>query len=126
MEFLENVKVDLFPDEVYLFSPKGQIFSLPRNATALDYAYSVHTDIGNHAVAARVDRKLAPLRTRLNSGETVEIITANSAHPQPQWLEWVVSARARPRSATSSNVCSMKTRSNSAIACSIARSMRGA
>ncbi|TLY53548.1 MAG: bifunctional (p)ppGpp synthetase/guanosine-3',5'-bis(diphosphate) 3'-pyrophosphohydrolase [Gammaproteobacteria bacterium] len=94
-EFLENVKVDLFPDEVYLFSPKGKIYALPRNATALDYAYFVHTDIGNHAVAARVDKKLVPLRTRLNSGETVEIITAPSAQPHPQWLEWVVSARAR-------------------------------
>jgi len=94
-EFLENVKVDLFPDEVYLFSPKGKIFALPRNATALDYAYFVHTDVGNHAVAARVDKKLVPLRTRLNSGETVEIITAPSAQPNPQWLEWVVSARAR-------------------------------
>jgi len=94
-DFLENVKVDLFPDEVYLFSPKGKIYALPRNATALDYAYFVHTDIGNHAVAARVDRKLVPLRTRLNSGETVEIITAPSAQPHPQWLEWVVSARAR-------------------------------
>jgi guanosine-3',5'-bis(diphosphate) 3'-pyrophosphohydrolase len=94
-EFLENVKVDLFPDEVYLFSPKGKIFSLPRNATALDFAYFVHTDVGNHAVAARVDKKLVPLRTRLNSGEAVEIITAPSAQPLPQWLEWVVSARAR-------------------------------
>ena len=94
-EFLENVKVDLFPDEVYLFSPKGKIFSLPRNSTALDYAYFVHTDVGNHAVAARVDKKLVPLRTRLNSGETVEIITAPSAQPNPQWLEWVVSARTR-------------------------------
>ena len=94
-EFLENVKVDLFPDEVYLFSPKGKIFALPRNATTLDYAYFVHTDVGNHAVAARVDKKLVPLRTRLNSGETVEIITAPSAQPNPQWLEWVVSARAR-------------------------------
>jgi guanosine-3',5'-bis(diphosphate) 3'-pyrophosphohydrolase len=94
-DFLENVKVDLFPDEVYLFSPKGKIFALPRNATTLDYAYFVHTDVGNHAVAARVDRKLVPLRTRLNSGETVEIITAPSAQPNPQWLEWVVSARAR-------------------------------
>ncbi|WP_347262024.1 bifunctional (p)ppGpp synthetase/guanosine-3',5'-bis(diphosphate) 3'-pyrophosphohydrolase [Rudaea sp.] len=94
-EFLENVKVDLFPDEVYLFSPKGKIFALPRNATALDYAYFVHTDVGNHAVAARVDKKLVPLRTRLNSGETVEIITAPSAQPHPQWLEWVVSVRAR-------------------------------
>ena len=95
LEFIENVKVDLFPDEVYLFTPKGQILSLPRNATALDFAYAVHTDVGSHAVAVRVDKKLAPLRTRLNSGETVEVITAKSAAPSPQWLEWVVSARAR-------------------------------
>ncbi|HSE11583.1 MAG TPA: RelA/SpoT family protein, partial [Rudaea sp.] len=72
LDFIENVKVDLFPDDVYLFTPKGQILALPRNATALDFAYFVHTDIGNHAVAARVDKKLVPLRTRLNSGETVE------------------------------------------------------
>ncbi|HEX6834639.1 MAG TPA: bifunctional (p)ppGpp synthetase/guanosine-3',5'-bis(diphosphate) 3'-pyrophosphohydrolase, partial [Rudaea sp.] len=95
LEFIENVKVDLFPDEVYLFTPKGQILSLPRNATALDFAYAVHTDVGSHAVAVRIDKKLAPLRTRLNSGETVEVITAKSAAPSPQWLEWVVSARAR-------------------------------
>src|SRR5512146_2550991 len=95
LDFIENVKVDLFPDDVYLFTPKGQILALPRNATALDFAYFVHTDIGNHAVAARVDKKLVPLRTRLNSGETVEIITAPSAHPHPQWLEWVVTGRAR-------------------------------
>ena len=95
LEFIENVKVDLFPDDVYLFTPKGQIFALPRNATALDFAYFVHTDVGNHAVAARVDKKLVPLRTRLNSGETVEVITAPSAQPHPQWLEWVVSGRAR-------------------------------
>ena len=95
LEFLENVKVDLFPDDVYLFTPKGQILALPRNATALDFAFAVHTDVGTHAVAARVEKKLAPLRQRLNSGETVEIITAPSAQPSPQWLEWVVSARAR-------------------------------
>ncbi|HET8941405.1 MAG TPA: bifunctional (p)ppGpp synthetase/guanosine-3',5'-bis(diphosphate) 3'-pyrophosphohydrolase [Rudaea sp.] len=95
LEFLENVKVDLFPDEVYLFTPKGRILSLPRNATALDFAFTVHTDVGTHAVAARVDKKLVPLRQRLNSGETVEIITAPSALPTPQWLEWVVSAKAR-------------------------------
>lgn len=94
-EFLENVKVDLFPDEVYLFTPKGDIFALPRNATALDYAYAVHTDIGNHAVAARVDKRLVPLRTKLASGQTVEIITAPSATPGPQWLEFVVSSKAR-------------------------------
>jgi guanosine-3',5'-bis(diphosphate) 3'-pyrophosphohydrolase len=95
IEFLENVKVDLFPDEVYLFTPKGQILALPRNSTALDFAYAVHTDVGTHAVAARVDRKLAPLRQRLHSGESVEIITAKSAVPSPQWLDWVVSAKAR-------------------------------
>ena len=95
IEFLENVKVDLFPDDVYLFTPKGRILSLPRNATALDFAYAVHTDVGDHAVAARVEKKLAPLRTRLQSGQTVEVITAKSAQPHPQWLEWVVSAKAR-------------------------------
>ncbi len=95
IEFVENVKIDLFPDEVYLFSPKGDILALPRNATALDFAYAVHTQIGDHAVAARVDRKLVPLRTRLASGQTVEIITAPSVVPNPTWLEFVVTAKAR-------------------------------
>ncbi|SKA17827.1 RelA/SpoT family protein [Novilysobacter spongiicola] len=95
LEFLENVKVDLFPDEVYLFSPKGDILSLPRNASALDFAYAVHTDVGNQAVAARVDDKLVPLRTRLANGQRVEIITAKSSVPKPQWLEFVVSGKAR-------------------------------
>ncbi|MUV12674.1 RelA/SpoT family protein [Noviluteimonas gilva] len=95
LEFLENVKVDLFPDEVYLFTPKGAILSLPRNATVLDFAYAVHTDVGNKAVAARVDRALVPLRTKLVSGQTVEIITAKSSTPKPQWLEFVVSGKAR-------------------------------
>src|ERR1700754_1837767 len=94
-EFLENVKIDLFPDEVYLFTPRGEIFSLPRNATALDFAYAVHTDVGDHAVAARVDKKLVPLRTRLISGQQVEIITAPSAVPNPAWLEAVVTGKAR-------------------------------
>ncbi|MEN1929107.1 bifunctional (p)ppGpp synthetase/guanosine-3',5'-bis(diphosphate) 3'-pyrophosphohydrolase [Luteimonas sp. MJ250] len=95
LEFLENVKVDLFPDEVYLFTPKGEIMSLPRNATAVDFAYAVHTDVGNQAVAARVDRKLVPLRTRLASGQTVEVVTAKSSLPRPQWLEFVVTGKAR-------------------------------
>jgi guanosine-3',5'-bis(diphosphate) 3'-pyrophosphohydrolase len=95
LEFLENVKVDLFPDEVYLFTPKGDILSLPRNATALDFAYAVHTDVGNHAVASRVDGKLVPLRSKLASGQRVEVITAKSAAPKPQWLEFVVSGKAR-------------------------------
>ncbi len=95
LEFLENVKVDLFPDEVYLFTPKGDILALPRNSTALDFAYTVHTDVGNHAVAARVDKKLVPLRTKLVSGQKVEVITAKSAAPQPQWLEFVATGKAR-------------------------------
>jgi guanosine-3',5'-bis(diphosphate) 3'-pyrophosphohydrolase len=95
LEFLENVKVDLFPDEVYLFTPKGDILSLPRNATALDFAYAVHTDVGNHAVAARVDKKLVPLRSKLASGQKVEIISAKSAAPKPQWLEFVITGKAR-------------------------------
>jgi len=94
-EFIENVKIDLFPDEVYLFTPRGDILSLPRNATALDFAYAVHTDVGDHAVAARVDKKLLPLRTRLASGQLVEIITAPSALPNPAWLEFVVTGKAR-------------------------------
>ncbi|HEY0662085.1 MAG TPA: bifunctional (p)ppGpp synthetase/guanosine-3',5'-bis(diphosphate) 3'-pyrophosphohydrolase [Lysobacter sp.] len=95
LEFLENVKVDLFPDEVYLFTPKGDILALPRNSTALDFAYAVHTDVGNRAVAARVDGKLVPLRSKLASGQRVEIVTARSSTPKPQWLEFVVSGKAR-------------------------------
>ncbi|NDK37978.1 bifunctional (p)ppGpp synthetase/guanosine-3',5'-bis(diphosphate) 3'-pyrophosphohydrolase [Pseudoxanthomonas gei] len=95
LEFLDNVKVDLFPDEVYLFTPKGKILSLPRSSTALDFAYAVHTDVGNQAVASRVDKKLVPLRTKLASGQSVEIITAKSALPKPQWLEFVVTSKAR-------------------------------
>ncbi|MDO5610855.1 MAG: bifunctional (p)ppGpp synthetase/guanosine-3',5'-bis(diphosphate) 3'-pyrophosphohydrolase [Pseudomonadota bacterium] len=95
LEFLENVKVDLYPDEVYVFTPKGRIFSLPRNATALDFAYAVHTDIGNHAVTTRIDGKLMPLRSRLSSGQTVEVVTAKTSSPKPQWLEFVVSGKAR-------------------------------
>jgi GTP diphosphokinase / guanosine-3',5'-bis(diphosphate) 3'-diphosphatase len=95
IEFLENVKVDLFPDEVYLFTPKGKILALPRNACAIDFAYAVHTNVGDHAITARIDRQLRPLRTRLVSGQTVEIVIAASAAPQPQWLEFVVTSKAR-------------------------------
>ena len=94
-EFIENVKIDLFPDEVYVFTPHGDILSLPRNATVLDFAYAVHTDVGDHAVAARVDKRLLPLRARLESGQLVEIITAPSAAPNPAWLEAVVTGKAR-------------------------------
>jgi RelA/SpoT family (p)ppGpp synthetase len=94
-EFLEHVKVDLFPDEIYVFTPKGDIMELPRGATAVDLAYAVHTDIGNSCVAARVDRRLAPLRTPLQTGESVEIITAPGARPNPAWLNFVVTGKAR-------------------------------
>jgi (p)ppGpp synthetase, RelA/SpoT family len=94
-EFLENVKLDLFPDKVYVFTPRGEIRRLPRNATAVDFAYSVHTDIGNHCVAAKVDRRLVPLRTPLRNGQTVEIITAKGATPNPAWVNFVVTAKAR-------------------------------
>ena len=95
IEFLEHVKVDLFPDEVYVFSPKGEILVLPRGATAVDYAYAVHTDVGNGCVAAKIDYRLMPLNTRLLNGQTVEIITAPGALPNPSWLDYVVSGKAR-------------------------------
>ncbi len=95
LEFLENVKVDLFPDVVYVFTPKGAIKELPRGATAVDFAYAVHTDVGNSCVAAKIDRRLMPLRTELHNGQTVEIITAPGARPNPLWLDFVVSGKAR-------------------------------
>jgi len=95
LEFLENVKVDLFPDEIYIFTPRGDIMELPRGATAVDFSYAVHTDIGNSCVAVKINRRLAPLSTQLQSGETVEIITAPGARPNPAWLNFVVTAKAR-------------------------------
>jgi guanosine-3',5'-bis(diphosphate) 3'-pyrophosphohydrolase len=94
-EFLESVKVDLFPDKTYLFTPKGEIRRLPRGATCVDFAYAVHTDVGNRCVAAKVDRRLVPLRTPLRNGQTVEIITAKGATPNPAWVSFVVTAKAR-------------------------------
>jgi len=95
VEFLEHLKVDLFPDEVYIFTPKGQIMALPRGATAVDFAYSVHTDIGNRCVAVTINQELLPLRTELKNGDRVEIITAAHAKPNPLWLNFVVTAKAR-------------------------------
>ncbi|MBI4937522.1 MAG: bifunctional (p)ppGpp synthetase/guanosine-3',5'-bis(diphosphate) 3'-pyrophosphohydrolase [Nitrosomonadales bacterium] len=95
IEFLEHLKVDLFPDDVYVFTPKGKILALPRGATAVDFAYSVHTDIGNHCVAAKVNFELAPLRTELRSGDRVEIITAPNARPNPAWLGYAITSKAR-------------------------------
>ncbi len=94
-EFLESVKVDLFPDKVYVFTPKGTILRLPSGATVVDFAYAVHTDIGNRCVAAKVDRRLTPLRTVVRNGQTVEIITAKGAMPNPSWVNFVVTAKAR-------------------------------
>ncbi len=94
-EFLESVKLDLFPDKVYVFTPKGEILRLPRGATVVDFAYAVHTDVGNRCVAAKVDRRLTPLRTVLRNGQTVEIITAKGAMPNPSWVNFVVTAKAR-------------------------------
>lgn len=94
-EFLEHVKVDLFPDEVYVFTPRGKILKLPKGATVIDFAYAVHSDVGNHCVAARVDRKLVPLRSRLFNGQTVEILTSSNARPSPAWLDVVITGKAR-------------------------------
>ncbi|HZN25292.1 MAG TPA: bifunctional (p)ppGpp synthetase/guanosine-3',5'-bis(diphosphate) 3'-pyrophosphohydrolase [Burkholderiales bacterium] len=95
VEFLEHLKVDLFPDEVYVFTHKGQIMALPRGATAVDFAYAVHTDIGNRCVAVKINQELMPLRTELKNGDRVEIITAAHAKPNPLWLNYVVTAKAR-------------------------------
>ena len=95
LEFIENLKIDLFPDEVYVFTPKGRILELPQRASPVDFAYAVHTDIGNTCVACRVDRRLAPLSVQLQSGQTVEIITSEEARPNPDWLSFVVTGKAR-------------------------------
>ncbi len=94
-EFLESVKVDLFPDKIYVFTPKGDIMPMPKGATTVDFAYAVHTDIGNRCVAAKIDRILVPLRTVLQNGQSVEIITARGAKPNPNWVSFVTTAKAR-------------------------------
>ncbi len=96
-EFYEHAKVDLFPDEVFVFTPNGKILTLPRGSTAVDFAYAVHTDIGNRCVAARINRDFAPLRTELQNGDQVEIITAVIPNPNPGWLKFVRSGRARSK-----------------------------
>jgi GTP diphosphokinase / guanosine-3',5'-bis(diphosphate) 3'-diphosphatase len=94
-EFLEHLKIDLFPDEIYVFSPKGIIFALPKGATTIDYAYAVHTDVGNSAMAAKVNQELVPLRSELTTGDHIEIITASVGKPNPAWLNFVITAKAR-------------------------------
>jgi GTP pyrophosphokinase/guanosine-3',5'-bis(diphosphate) 3'-pyrophosphohydrolase len=96
-EFFENVKIDLFPDEVYVFTPKGKIMAQPRGTTVVDFAYAVHTDVGNHCSAARINNELAPLRSELRNGDMVEIITSPHASPNPIWLTYVKTGRARSK-----------------------------
>lgn len=95
LEFIENVKVDLFPDEIYIFTPRGEIMELPKGSTPVDFAYAVHTDIGHACVACRIDHKLAPLSAKLHSGQTVEIVTALGARPNVAWLSFISTAKAR-------------------------------
>ena len=95
IEFLENVKIDLFPDEIYVFTPQGKIIELPAGGTVVDFAYAIHTDVGNTCMSAKIDRRVVPLSTVLESGQTAEIITHSAARPNPTWLNFVVTAKAR-------------------------------
>src|SRR5690606_21324427 len=95
LEFIEHMKTDLFPDEIYVFTPDGDILELPAGASAVDFAYALHTDLGSSCVGCRINRQLAPLSEVLQSGQTVEIITAPGAQPNPAWLNFVVSGKAR-------------------------------
>lgn len=95
IEFLENVKVDLFPDAVYVFTPKSKIIALPRGATALDFAYTIHTDIGDQTTAAMINHEAMPLRTELHNGDIIEIITSSTSKPTPVWLSYVRTGKAR-------------------------------
>ncbi len=94
-EFLENVKIDLFPDEIYVFTPEGDIIELPKGSTPIDFAYAIHTDIGNSCMSVKIDNDMAPLSTQLSSGQTVSIITSSHAKPNANWLNWVITARSR-------------------------------
>ena len=106
LEFLDHAKSDLFPDEIFVFTPKGKIIDLRKNATALDFAYAIHTDVGNHTAKALVDKLEVPLSTRLANGQTVKIVTDPGVTPQPQWLEFAVTARARTAIRTQLDSCS--------------------
>ena len=94
-EFLSNLKIDLYPDEVYCFTPKGEVITLPRDATPVDFAYAIHTEVGHHCVAARVNTRIVPLRHKIRNGEIVEVVTAKDASPSRDWLTFVKTARAR-------------------------------
>ena len=94
---MDSLKVGLFPEEVFVFTPKGDIKQFPAGATPVDFAYTIHTDVGNHCSGAKVNGKMVPLKTRLRNGDVVEIVTATSHHPSKDWLRYVVSSRARSR-----------------------------
>jgi (p)ppGpp synthase/HD superfamily hydrolase len=94
-EFIDNLKIDLFPQEIFVFTPQGNIVKLPRNSSVVDFAYAVHTDIGNSCVSARIDKHLVPLQSKLENGMTVQVITAAWARPNPLWLNYVITAKAR-------------------------------
>ncbi len=95
VEFLEHIKVDLFPDEVYVFTPKGRIVALPRGATAVDFAYSVHSDVGDHCVGVKINSEFMPLSTPLKNGDRVEVLTSESARPNPAWTHFAITGKAR-------------------------------
>ena len=95
MEFVEDVKTDLFPDSIFVFTPDGTIYNLPKGATPVDFAYALHTDIGNHCIGARVNHHVFPLSRSLESGQSVEIITSQNACPNAIWLSTVVTSKAR-------------------------------
>jgi guanosine-3',5'-bis(diphosphate) 3'-pyrophosphohydrolase len=96
-EFLSNLKVDLYPEEVYCFTPRGEVITLPRGATAIDFAYAIHTEIGHHCTAARSNNRIVPLRHKVKNGEVIEIVTSKDASPSRDWLSYVTTARARSR-----------------------------
>jgi GTP pyrophosphokinase len=96
-EFMRNLKIDLYPEEVYIFTPKGEVKSLPRGATAVDFAYAVHTDVGHQCVGARINGRMVPLRTHLQNGDIIEIITQTGHKPSRDWLTFVVTSRARSK-----------------------------
>jgi GTP pyrophosphokinase len=96
-EFLQSLKIDLYPEEVYIFTPKGEVKSLPRGATAVDFAYAIHTDVGNRCVGARINGRMVPLRTRLQNGDIVEIVTQSGHRPSRDWLNFVATSRARSK-----------------------------
>ena len=95
--FLDTIKLNLFTSEIFVFTPKGDIKTLPQGATALDFAYALHSDIGNKCIGAKVNHRLVPLSHQLASGDQVEILTSRSQNPQPEWLNFVTTARARAR-----------------------------